>query len=263
MHKHFLSTKFDNVLSTSFVYHLGQEFFHPQTALGQWHSSLDPQFIRTSPWLYWKSIIINLHKHIFEPEIWQRIEYFFHRPPRSIISSLLEPNRIMTLLHSFSNLLNKSLTILKVTFYDTAQAYFFEPEIWQRIEYIFRWPPISKITYLLAPTRIMTLLRRPSIHLNKSFTTLKVTFYENAQAYFFEPEIWQRIEYFFCIPPKPKILSPSDCTRAVTLLPRPSIDSNKSLTILKVTYYQTAQTHFLSPKFDNVLTTFFIGHLVQ
>ena len=183
---------------TFFVYHLGQKFFHSQTVLGQWHSSLDPQFIRTSPWLYWKSLIINLHKHIF----WARnlTTYwvlFFHRPPRSIISSLLEPTRIMTLLHRLSNPLNKSLTILKVTFYETAQAYFFEPEIWQRIEYFFRRPPISKITSLLAPTRIMTLLRRPSIHLNKSFTTLKVTFHEITQAYFLSPIFDNVLSTFF------------------------------------------------------------------
>ena len=167
----------------------------------------------------------------------------------------------MTLLHRLSNPLNKSLTILKVTFYETGQAYFFEPEIWQRIEYLFRRPPRSKITSLLEPTKTMTLLHRPSIHLNKSFTTLKVTFYKNAQA-FFEHEIWQRIEYFFCIPPGSRILSPSDGTRTVALLPRPSIHSNKFLTILKVTY-QPAQAHFLSPKFDNILSTFFVGHLYQ
>ena len=128
--------------------------------------------------------------------------------------------------------------------------------------YFFFIPPRSKITSLLEPTRIMTLLHRPSIHLNKSFTTLKVTFYKNAQA-FFEHEIWQRIECFFCIPPGSRILSPSVGTRTVALLPRPSIHSNKSLTILKVTYYQPAQAHFLSPKFDNVLSTSFIGHLDQ
>ena len=96
---------------------------------------------------------------------------------------LLEPTRIMTLLHRTSIHLNKSFTTLKVTFHEIAQAYF-ELEIWQRIEYFFRRPPRSKITSLLEPTRIMTLLHRPSNHLNKSFTTLKVTFDEIAQAYF-------------------------------------------------------------------------------
>ena len=68
----------------------------------------------------------------------------------------------------------------------------------------------------------MTLLHGPSIHLNKSFTTLKVTFHEIAQ---------------------------------------PSIQLNKSFTTLKVTFHEIAQAYFLSPKFDNVLSTFFVGHL--
>ena len=55
----FLRAKFDNVSSTFFVYHLGQKFFLYQTVLGQWHSSLDPQFIWISPWLGWKAICWN------------------------------------------------------------------------------------------------------------------------------------------------------------------------------------------------------------
>ena len=55
----FLSAKFDNVSSTFFVYHQGQRFFPPQTVLGTWHSSLDPQFIWKSPWLGWKAIYVE------------------------------------------------------------------------------------------------------------------------------------------------------------------------------------------------------------
>ena len=54
-----LSAKFDNVSSTFFVYHLGQKFFPPQTVLGEWHCSLDPQFIWISPWLGWKAIYVE------------------------------------------------------------------------------------------------------------------------------------------------------------------------------------------------------------
>ena len=56
----FLSEKFDNVSSTFFVYTLDQKFFPSQTVLGQWHSSLDPQFIWISHWLGWKAIYIEL-----------------------------------------------------------------------------------------------------------------------------------------------------------------------------------------------------------
>ena len=51
LYSEFLSAKLDNVSSTFLVYHLGQNFFHSQTVLEQWQSSLDPQFIWKSPWL--------------------------------------------------------------------------------------------------------------------------------------------------------------------------------------------------------------------
>ena len=56
LYSDFLSAKFDNVSSTFFVYQLGQKFYVYQTVLGQWHSSLHPQFIWISPWLCWKAI---------------------------------------------------------------------------------------------------------------------------------------------------------------------------------------------------------------
>ena len=59
LYSEFLSAKFDNVSSTFFVYHLGQKLFSSQTVLGQWHSSLDPQFIWISPWLGWKAIYVE------------------------------------------------------------------------------------------------------------------------------------------------------------------------------------------------------------
>ena len=42
----------------------------------------------------------------------------------------------------------------------------------------------------------------------------------------------------------------------MTLLDRTSIHLNKSLTILKMTFYEIAQAQFLSVKFDNVVSTF-------
>ena len=55
----FFSAKSDNVSSTFFVYHLGQKLFHSQTVLGQWHSSLDSQFIWISSWLGWKAVYVE------------------------------------------------------------------------------------------------------------------------------------------------------------------------------------------------------------
>ena len=49
----------------------------------------------------------------------------------------------------------------------------------------------------------------------------------------------------------------------MTLLPRPSIQLSKSFTTLNVTFHEIAQAYFLSAKFDNVLSTFFVGNLDQ
>ena len=109
----------------------------------------------------------------------------------------------------------------------------------------------------------MTLLHRTSIHLNKSLTILKMTFLWKCTSTVFESEIWQRSTYFFRKPPRSKIITHSEPTRVMTLLHRTSIHSNKSLTILKMTFYEIAQAQFLSVKFDNVVGTFFVNHLDQ
>ena len=63
--EYFLSSKFDNVLSTSFVDDLYQILSLFQNLLGLWNSYLGPQPIWTSPWQDWKSLFIKLHKSIF------------------------------------------------------------------------------------------------------------------------------------------------------------------------------------------------------
>ena len=49
----------------------------------------------------------------------------------------------------------------------------------------------------------------------------------------------------------------------MTLLRRPSIQLNKTLTVLKTTFYETAPEYFLSSKSDNLLSTSFSDHLYQ
>ena len=49
----------------------------------------------------------------------------------------------------------------------------------------------------------------------------------------------------------------------MTLLRRLSIQLNKSLTRLKITFYENAQENFLSLKLDNLLITFFPDQLDQ
>ena len=47
----------------------------------------------------------------------------------------------------------------------------------------------------------------------------------------------------------------------MTLLRRLSIQLNKSLTVLKTTFYENAQEYFLGSKFDDLLSTFFPDQL--
>ena len=49
----------------------------------------------------------------------------------------------------------------------------------------------------------------------------------------------------------------------MTLLPRTSTHLNKSLTRLRITFHETAQEYFLSSKFDNVSSTFFVDDIYQ
>ena len=49
----------------------------------------------------------------------------------------------------------------------------------------------------------------------------------------------------------------------MTLLCRPSIQLNKSLTVLKTTFYENVPEYFLSSKTDNLLSTFFSDQLDQ
>ena len=49
----------------------------------------------------------------------------------------------------------------------------------------------------------------------------------------------------------------------MTLLSRPSIHLNKTLTVLKTTFFETAPEHFLSSKSDNLLSTSFSDQLDQ
>ena len=49
----------------------------------------------------------------------------------------------------------------------------------------------------------------------------------------------------------------------MTLLRRPSNQLNKSLTVLKTTFYESAPEYFLNSKSDNQLSTFFSDQLDQ
>ena len=113
------------------------------------------------------------------------------------------------------------------------------------------------------PTRIITLLHRLSIQLNKSLTRLKTAFHETAQAHFSSSKFDNVLTTFFVDDLDQKVAVRQKPTRIITLLHRPSIQLNKSLTRLKTAFHETAQAHFSSSKFDNVLSTFFVDDLDQ
>ena len=109
----------------------------------------------------------------------------------------------------------------------------------------------------------MTLLLRTSTHLNKSLTRLKITFHETAQEFFLSSKFDNVLSTFFGRWTLSNIISVSEPTRIMKLLLRTSIHLNKSLARLKITFRETAQEYFLSSKFDNVLSTFFVNDLYQ
>ena len=96
-----------------FVYHPGQKFFPPHSVLGQWNSSLNPQFIWISPWLDWEAIYVEK----LNSEFWARnlttYQVLFCIPPRSKNFSPSHCTRTVKLLSKPSIHLNKSLTRLK------------------------------------------------------------------------------------------------------------------------------------------------------
>ena len=252
-----MSAKFDNVSSTFFVYHLTQKYVLPQTVLGQWNCSLDPQFFWIIPWLGWKAIYVETLHSAFLSAKFDNVSstFFVYHLGQNFFPS--DCTRTVTLLPRPSIHLNKSMTRLKSDLcWNTIQSVF-EREIWQSIEYFFCIPLMSKILSLSDCTQTVTILPTPSIHMNKSLIRLKSDLFWNTTKRVFEREIWQRIEKFFCIPPMSKIFSASDCSWTVTLLTRPSIHLNISLTRLKSDLCWNTIKCFLSAKIDNVSSTFF------
>ena len=203
---------------------------------------------------------MKLHKSIFELEIWQRVKYFFRRSPISDIISASEPTRIITLLLRPSIHLNKSLTRLKVTFHETAQEYFLSSKFDNVSSTFF----VDHLYPILSLHQNLLGLWHPYLDPQSIWTSpwldWKALFMKLHKS-IFELEIWQRAKYFFRRSPIFDIISASEPTRIMTLLLRPSIHLNKSLTRLKVTFHETAQEYFLSSKFDNVSSTFFKDHL--
>ena len=166
----------------------------------------------------------------------------------------------MTLLHRTSIHLNKSLTILRMTFYEIAQAQFLSVKFDNVVSTFF----VNHLDQKLSLIQNLLGLWHSYINLNSFGQVLdhvENDFLWNCASTLFEREIWQRSKYFFRKPPRSKISTYSEPTKVMTLLHRTSIDLNKSLIILRMTFYEVAQAQFLSVKFDNVVSTFFVNHL--
>ena len=131
-----------------------------------------------------------------------------------------------------------------MTFYKVAQAQFLSVKFDNVVGTFFVNHVDEKIITHSEPTMVMTLLHRPSIHLNKSLTILKMTFYKVAQAQFLSVKIDNVVSNFFVNHLDKKISTQPEPTTVMTLLHRPSIHLNKSLTILKMSFYEIAQAQF-------------------
>ena len=156
-----------------FLYHLVQKFLPPQTVLGQWHFSLDPQFIWISPWLGWKAIYVETLYSAFLSAKFDNVSNNF------LICHLCQKLfHSQTVLRQWHSSLDTQFIWIspwlgwKAIYVETLYSAFLS-EIWKRIEYFFCIPPRSKITSASHFTRTVTLLTRPSIQLNKSLTRLK------------------------------------------------------------------------------------------
>ena len=81
--------------------------------LGQWHSSLNPQFIWVSPWLGWKAIYVETLYSEFLSAKFDNVSstfFLYHLGQKLFLS---QTTRTVTLLPRLSIHLNKSLTRLK------------------------------------------------------------------------------------------------------------------------------------------------------
>ena len=234
LYSDFLSAKFDNVSSTFFVYQLGQKFFLYQTVLGQWHSSLDRQFIWISPWLGWKAIYVATLYSDFLSTKFDNVSstfFIYHLGQKKIPSQ--------SVLRQWHSSLDPQFILIspwlgwKPIYVETLNSEFFSAKF-DNVSSTFFVYQLGQKFFLY-----QTVLGQWHSSLDPQFVWIspwlgwKAIYVATLYSDFFEHEIWQRIEYFFRIPPRSKKNSLSDCTQTVTLLPRPSIHFNKSLTRLK------------------------------
>ena len=259
-----MSAKFDNVSSTFFVYHLGQKFFPPQTVLGQWHSSLDPQFIWVSPWLDWKAIYVEtLYRRFLSAKFDNVSSTFFvyhlgqkFFPPQTVLGqwhSSLDPQIIWispwlgwkaiyveTLYRAF---LSAKFDIVSSTFfvYHLGQKFFLPQTV------LGQWHSSLDPQFIWTSTW----LGWKAIYVETLYRAFLSAKFDNVSSTFFVYHLGQK---FF--PPQTVIGQWHSSLDPQIIWKSPWLG-------WKAIYVETLYSAFLSAKFDNVSSTFLVFHLGQ
>ena len=204
LYSEFLRAKIDNLSSSFFVYHLGQKLFSSQTVLGQWHSSLDPQFIWISPWLGWKAIYVEKLYSEFLSAKYDNVSstFFFNRLGQKFFRSQIVPKPSHSSLDS--------------------QFIWISPWL--------GWKPIYVETLY-------------SEFFSAKFDNVSSTFFVYNLGQKFFPSQTVLGHWHSCLDPQFIWISPWLGWKAI--------------------YVETLYSEFLSAKFDNVSSTFFVYHLGQ
>ena len=149
----------------------------------------------------------------------------------------------MTLLLRTSTDLKKSLTRLKMTFHEIAQESFLSSKFDNVLNTFF----VDDLYQILSLFHNLLGLWHSYLGPQPTWTSPWQhwkSFFMKLHKSIFKLEIWQRVKDFFRRWPISNIISVSETTRIMTLLPRTSTHLNKSLTRLKITFHETAQEYF-------------------
>ena len=262
MLKHYIArfwAKFENVLSTFFVYHLGQKLLLPQTLLGQWHSSLDPQFIWISPWLGWKGIYVETLYSAFLSAKFENLSstfFVYHLGQKFFL-----PQTVLGQWHS--SLDPQFIWISPCLGWKAIYVETLKARNLTTYRVIFCIPPSSKV--LSPQTKLgqwhssldpQFIWKSPwtgwkAVYLETLYSAFLSAKFDNVSSTFF---VYHLCQIFF--PPQTVLRQWHSSLDPQFIWIRPWIG-------WKSIYVETLYSAFLSAKFDNVSSTFFVCHLGQ
>ena len=234
-------------MSSFFVENPDQKFLLFQNLLGCIHSNSCHHFIRTSSWLVWTTLFVNLHTENFlSAKDDNDMNTFFEATPDQ---KFLLFKKLLGWLHSrphfiwtspwlewktfFVNLAYRDLHRRKIWKFDNNMSTFFVENPDQKFHSCHHF--IWKSSWLVWKTLFVNLQ-------TETYTDAK---FDNDMSTFFRRK------------PTSKIPSVSEPTRMDTLELLPSFHLNKFITRLKNTFCEPAYRQFFSAKFDNDMSTFF------